>query len=58
MSQFRFPPESTALLADFLREISDGSDSPNSVLRTTLAALGYVYALVGPLETFNSSEIK
>ncbi|KAH3817427.1 hypothetical protein DPMN_118962 [Dreissena polymorpha] len=57
-SQCRLPPESTALLADFLREISDGFDIPNSELRTTLAALGHLYALVGPLETFNSSEIK
>lgn len=53
-----FPPENTAALAEFLRLIADGSDRPNSVLRTALAALGHLYSVKGNRHLIESPEIR
>lgn len=42
-----FPPTQTAVLADFLREAADRSERPNSVLRTSVAAIGHLYNAKG-----------
>lgn len=53
-----FPPTGSATLADFLRFVSDKSSRPNSVLHTTIAALGHLYAIKGMRELVECSEIK
>jgi len=55
---YTFPPVSTAVLAEFLREVADKSDRPNSVLHTTIAALGHLYTVKGICNVVDSPEIR
>ena len=42
-----YPPTKSATVADFLCFLSDSSDKPNSILRSAMATLSWLYKLIG-----------
>jgi len=53
-----FPPSSTGAVADFLCKVANGSERPNSVLRTASAAIGHVYKGHGIANVVERPEIQ